>query len=208
MQCDKFFHFVTGDRGNQPMSSLISTLSNLRDPRIDLLGCSIINVVLFSQGKSAIQAQKKLCEVYGENCLTERQCQRWFSRFRSGNFNVQDAPHTGRPITIDDDKIKALVEANRRTTTRGIAEKLNISNLTVSLHLKKIGYVSKLDVWVPRELKEIHLTQRIIICDSSLNCNQNDPLLRRVVTGDEKWIVYGATILAFTPSCIPCDSKF
>ncbi|XP_066152028.1 histone-lysine N-methyltransferase SETMAR-like [Euwallacea fornicatus] len=138
------------------------------------------------QSDPVIQAQKKLCEVYGENCLTERQCQHWFARFGSGNFNVQGASHTGRPITIDNDKIKALVEANRCMTSR---KKLNISNTTVSLHLKKLGYVSKLDVWVPHELKEIHLTKRINIYDSLLNRNQNDPLLKRVITGDEKWIL-------------------
>ena len=51
------------------------------------------------------------------DCLTERQCQRWFARFRSGNFNVQVVLHTGRPTTTDDDKIKALIETNRRMTT-------------------------------------------------------------------------------------------
>lgn len=144
----------------------------------------------FRKGKNAVQARKKLSEVYGKGCLTERQCQRWFARFRSGNFNVQDAPHTGRPTTTDDHKIKALIETNRRMTTREIAEKLDISNSTVYLHLQQLGYVNKLDVWVPHELKEIHLTKRINICDSLLNRNQNDQFLKRIITGDEKWIVY------------------
>ncbi|EZA52093.1 Amyloid beta A4 precursor protein-binding family B member [Ooceraea biroi] len=37
-------------------------------------------------------------------------------------------------------KIKALVDANRRITTREIAEKLNLSNSTVYDHLKRLGF--------------------------------------------------------------------
>ena len=85
------------------------------------------------------------------------------SHFRSGSFKVQDASHTDRPTTSDDDKIKALIETNPRMTTREIAEKLDISNSIVYLHLQQLGYVNKLDVCVPHELKEIHLTKRINI---------------------------------------------
>ena len=38
--------------------------------------------------------------------------------------------------------------------------------------------------------KEIHLTQRINICDSLQKRNEINPFLKRLITGDEKWIVY------------------
>ena len=38
--------------------------------------------------------------------------------------------------------------------------------------------------------KEIHLTQRISICVSLLKRNAIDPFLKRLITSDEKWIVY------------------
>ncbi|GFW66535.1 histone-lysine N-methyltransferase SETMAR [Trichonephila clavipes] len=43
------------------------------------------------KGKNAVQARKKLTDVYGEGVLTVRQCQNWFAKFRSGNFDVEDA---------------------------------------------------------------------------------------------------------------------
>ncbi|EGI58777.1 Mariner Mos1 transposase, partial [Acromyrmex echinatior] len=51
-------------------------------------------VILFyyRKGKNAVQARKKLTDVYGEDVLTVRQCQNWFAKFRSGNFDVEDAP--------------------------------------------------------------------------------------------------------------------
>ena len=47
--------------------------------------------LLFYQkkGKNAVQARKKLTDVCGEDVLTVRQCQNWFAKFQSGNFDVQ-----------------------------------------------------------------------------------------------------------------------
>lgn len=142
------------------------------------------------KGENATQAHIKLCAVYGKDCLTERQCQNWFAKFRSGNFNVKDAPRSVRPVVVEDDKIKALIEANRHYTTREVTEILNISQTTMERHLHKLGYVSKLNIWVSHELKEIHLTKCINACDKLLKNNENDSFLKRIVTGDEKWIVY------------------
>ena len=48
--------------------------------------------------------------MYGEDVLTECQCQNWFAKFRSGNFDVEDAPRFGRPVEADEDTIKALID--------------------------------------------------------------------------------------------------
>jgi len=118
----------------------------------------------FRKGKSAVQARKKLLDVYGEDVLTQRQCQNWFTKFRSGNFDVEDAPRSGRPVEADEDQIKALIDANRRITTRDIAERLNLSNSTVHDHVKRLGFISKLDIWVPHFLTERNLLRRIDAC--------------------------------------------
>ena len=62
--------------------------------------------------------------------LTERQCQNWFAKFRSGNVDRKDAPRPGYHLEADVDKIKSLVE---------IAERLNLSNATVHKHMKRLG---------------------------------------------------------------------
>ena len=93
----------------------------------------------FRKGKNAVQAQKKFY-VYGEKSLTECQCQNLFARFRSGDFHLKDAPRSGRPIEVDDDKIKAIIKNNRCSTTREIAEKLNISHTCVGRHSSQLGY--------------------------------------------------------------------
>ncbi|GFU99611.1 histone-lysine N-methyltransferase SETMAR [Trichonephila clavipes] len=138
------------------------------------------------KGKNAVQARKKLTDVYGEGVLTIRQCQNWFAKFRFGNFDVEDAPRSERPVEADKDAIKALVNTNRRITTREIELRLNLSNSTLYDHLKGLGLSSKLDVWVSHVLTERNLCRRIDVCDSLPKRHENDPFLKRIITGDEK----------------------
>ncbi|GFX73403.1 histone-lysine N-methyltransferase SETMAR [Trichonephila clavipes] len=72
-----------------------------------------ISLLYYRKGKNAVQARKKLTDVYGEGVLTVHQCQNWFAKFRFGNFDVEDAPRSGGPVEADKDAIKALVDANR-----------------------------------------------------------------------------------------------
>ena len=136
-----------------------------------------------------MQARKKLYDVYGEKTSTARQCQNWFARFRSEDFDLKDVRRSGLPNEVAD-KIKAMIKNNLRSTTREIAEKLNISHTCVERHLKQLGYVNKLDIWVPHKLNKIQLTKRISICDSLLKRKETDLFLKRIITGDEKWVVY------------------
>lgn len=57
-------------------------------------------------------------------------------------------------------------------------------------HLPQVGYDSELDIWVLREMNEANRAQWITIWDSLQKREENDPFLGRMVTGDEKWIVY------------------
>ena len=86
--------------------------------------------------------------------------------------------------------IKAIIDSDRHSTTREIAEKLHVLRTRIENRLKQLGYVEKLDTWVPHELKEKHLTQRVNSCDLLKKRNENDPFLKRPITGDEKWVVY------------------
>ena len=88
-------------------------------------------------------------------------------------------------VEVDDDLIKVIIDSDRHSTTREITEKLHVSHTCIENHLKQLGYVQKLDIWVPHELKEKHLTQRINSYDLLKKRNENDPFLKRLITGDE-----------------------
>lgn len=104
-------------------------------------------------------AHKVICEVYGVDVISERTCQNWFKKFRSGDLSLKDDQRSGRPTKVDDHQMKAIIEENRHITVRKIAKRLNVSHTSVENHLKCLGFVKKFDVWVPHELKENNLAQ-------------------------------------------------
>ena len=48
---------------------------------------------------------------------------------------------SGPPVEVDDDLIKAIIDSDRHSTTREIAEKLHVSHTCIENHLKQLGYV-------------------------------------------------------------------
>lgn len=144
----------------------------------------------FRKGENTTQATKEICAVYGEGALAERTVRKWFAKFRAGDFNVKDQERSGRPSSTDDDQLKTLLDNNPRYTVRDLAEILKISKTTVHEHLVKLKYVNRYDVWVPHNLTEKNLIDRISICDLLYKRNENVPFLKQIVTGDEKWVIY------------------
>lgn len=71
---------------------------------------------------------------------------------------------------------------------------MNIDKSTAFRHLKKLGFISKLDTWVPHSLTEKNKLDRVTVATSLLNRYQNEPFLDRIVTGDEKWILYNNVV--------------
>lgn len=144
----------------------------------------------YEKGKSAAQAREKICGVYGQNALSNATACRWFARFRSGNFDVKDAPRSGRPHVENVDEIFQKIHEDRHISTRDIAKELNIDHKTVLSHLHKVGYTKKLDVWVPHELSLKNLMDRVSVCETLKKRNEIEPFLKRLITGDEKWVRY------------------
>jgi len=144
----------------------------------------------FKKGCNAIQAKTEICAVYGDSAVSLVTVRKWFKRFKSGDFDLEDRERSGAPVRTHTDRIKAYVEENPRSAVRDVAEALEIPPTTVFRHLKKIGFVNRYDVWVPHDLTDQHKQNRMSICDSLLVRNSNDPFLKRLVTGDETWICY------------------
>ena len=67
----------------------------------------------FKKGLNITEMQEKICAVYGEAAVTDRTCQKWFVNFHAGDFSLDDAPWSGRPIEVDSDQIKTLTESNQ-----------------------------------------------------------------------------------------------
>ncbi|CAJ0921310.1 unnamed protein product, partial [Mesorhabditis belari] len=72
----------------------------------------------FKQGKSAAESHRTIIEVFGEDSISERQCQIWFQQLKDGNESLQDEERSGRPQEISDEDSLDAIELNPTLTTR------------------------------------------------------------------------------------------
>ena len=64
--------------------------------------------------------------------MTGQTCQEWFAKFRAGDFSLDDALWSGRPVEVDSNQIKILIEKNQCFTMWEIA---NIFQIYKSIKL-------------------------------------------------------------------------
>ena len=39
--------------------------------------------------------------MYGEGAVTDQTCQMWFAKFHAGDFSLEAAPRSGKPVEVD-----------------------------------------------------------------------------------------------------------
>ncbi|XP_037891082.1 histone-lysine N-methyltransferase SETMAR-like [Glossina fuscipes] len=143
----------------------------------------------FNADVSATETTSKICDIYGD-VLKFSKCQRWFRRFAVSDYDLSYKHRTGRPGQFDNDALKSLVESDPRLTIQELARSLGSTWSTVQRHLKEIGKVHRQGKWLQNLLSEANKDLRRTICNSMLTRLSRDPFLLRIVTGDEKWILY------------------
>ncbi|KAL2729108.1 Histone-lysine N-methyltransferase SETMAR [Vespula maculifrons] len=96
----------------------------------------------FTKDNSAKDTTTKICNVYRSYATSVLTIGSWFRRFRTGNFNLEDKEHSGRPFITNTKLIMAMVNENARYIIHELADILNIPRTTVHDNLRKISYIN------------------------------------------------------------------
>ena len=115
-------------------------------------------------------------------------CQKWLVKFHVGDFSQDNAPWLDRPVEVDSDQVKTLTENSQHYTMQGIVDILKISKSSIENHLYQLGYIHRFYIWVRHKLSK-NLLNHISAYDSLLKHNEDIPLLKQIVTGNEKWLL-------------------
>ena len=84
---------------------------------------------------------RKICAVYGEGAMTAQMCQKWFVKFRAGEFLLDDASWVGRSVQVDSDQIETLIENNHSYTMQETASILKISkSIKLLVKIKNVSF--------------------------------------------------------------------
>ncbi|GBP43968.1 Mariner Mos1 transposase [Eumeta japonica] len=105
----------------------------------------------------------------------------------SRDFHVKDEPRSGQYVTDKIDAIWKKAEQDRHISSYDIpGDGLQNSFDT----FEKRWTHTKARYLDQHELTERNLMNRVLTCDYILKCNETEPFLKRLITGDEKWIAY------------------
>ena len=90
--------------------------------------------------------QKDLCtfskDLYGEDAVTDQKCQKWFAKFRAGDFSPDNAPQLGRLVEVDNNRIKTLTENNHCYNTEEIADVLKtFKSIKLLVKVKNVSFI-------------------------------------------------------------------
>ncbi|XP_011882873.1 PREDICTED: uncharacterized protein LOC105570356 [Vollenhovia emeryi] len=69
-----------------------------------------VSALLTLTDKTAGEAHRIIVEIYGDSAPFDETCRKWFRRFKSGDFDVEDKERSGRPRVFEDEELQALVD--------------------------------------------------------------------------------------------------
>ena len=139
----------------------------------------------FNVKKTVAESHRILVEVYGEHVLAEWTCQKWFARFKSGDFSLGDEERPGQPKKFEDEELVSLLDEDCCQAQEEIAESLGVTQAAISKRLKAAEYIQKQGNWVPHELKTRDVERRFCTSEMLLESHKKKSFLHRIVTGNE-----------------------
>lgn len=165
---------------NEKMSDFLPSKQHIREV---LLFC-------YNWNKRAAEARRMLVEVYGDCAPPESTCRSWYQRFKDGDYELVDKNRSGRPKSVEDQELKALLDEDPTQLLKQLAKALGVSRSGACQRLQKMGMHLKNGLWMPQELKPRDIESRLMICKMLLQRQKQQPFLHQIVTGDRKWIYF------------------
>ena len=88
----------------------------------------VIFLFKFKMSHKAAQTTLNINNEFGPGTANEHTVQWWFQKFSKGDEWLEDKQHSGQPSEVDDDQLRAIMEADPLTATREVAKELNIDH--------------------------------------------------------------------------------
>ena len=139
----------------------------------------------FLQGAKAADAVRNVNKVFGEGSTNKATVGRWFSKFTKWNFDLNDEPRGKPEPKVNNEELRAKVESDPSQTAAELAQIFKVSKPTILQNQYAIHKIKK-----PHDLSESQKMQRVQVCVSLLTRHKTESFLHRIVTCDEKGIVY------------------
>ena len=139
---------------------------------------------------SVRKTAEKINTAFGPGTTTDRTVSHWFKRFDEGETSCEGQPHSGRPVTFDEDALRHELEVHPDASTRDLEQTLGYGRSIIAHHLNEMGYRKVMSRWTPHALTDHDRAARVTICESLLLRPHRQDFLKSIITGDESWVYY------------------
>ncbi|KAB0375345.1 hypothetical protein FD755_013837 [Muntiacus reevesi] len=132
----------------------------------------------FKMGHKAAETTCNVNNTFGPGTAIEQTVQWWFKKFCKGEQSLEDEEHSGWPSEVDNDQLRAIINADTLYNYKRICQRTQNRK------------VKNLYKWVSHDLTTNQKNCCFEVSSSLILHKSNEPFLNRIVTCDEKWILY------------------
>jgi len=77
--------------------------------------CEIRSTIRFLNARNVLPSEihHQVCQVYGDNAMSDGMVRKWVRMFSEGRENVRDEARSGRPSLVNDDLVRKVNERVR-----------------------------------------------------------------------------------------------
>jgi Transposase (partial DDE domain)/HTH domain in Mos1 transposase len=144
----------------------------------------------FRLGRTSKEAHADLVLTDGEDAPSLATCHRWYTRFKKGDYNLDDQPRSGRPISRKPTRVLTALKKDPKKSVRMLAAETSTPKTTVCRTLHRAGKTAKLPQVIPHDLSQAQLKKRVEVCRELLSRRSNLRWVNSIIAADEKWITY------------------
>jgi len=88
--------------------------------------CEMRSVIRFLNARNVLPSEihHQMCQVFGDNAMSDGMVRKWVQMFNEGRENVHDEARVGRPSLVNDDlvrKVNERVRDDRRFTVSDLS---------------------------------------------------------------------------------------
>ena len=81
----------------------------------------------FKMGHKAEETNHNINYAFDQGTAKKYTARWWFKKFGKGDESLEDEECSGQPLEVDNDQLETINEGGPLTTTREVAEELNIN---------------------------------------------------------------------------------
>lgn len=150
------------------------------------------SIVMFEFGNnlSASECFKKIKDHPAGFSVSLRTIQRYYKRLNEGFSNLNHRPIPGRPRSTKNSLVEDIIIEDPSLSLSEVAQRTGLSKSSVHRQLHRLDFENHFNEWVPHALTTAQFQRRCRISKRLRSRNCLAPFLRRIVTGDEKWLKY------------------